>query len=318
MRLSVVHFNHKLRGAESDEGDAAFVRQITGRRACALPFSRAEFDVVSPRATWNKPPGRLAWRSSSDAAPQQAWPIESRWATRVRSSGNRTFRILRGSGLTGLAGIYPVTAEGFVRPLIDVTRAEVEEYLRSRQIPWREDAMNRDPRFARNRIRHELLPQLSRDWNPRIAGALAHLADLAHEEERWWNTELAHLVPDAVGRTAAGEAYEVRADRLAQLPRALARRVIRNAIGQVKGDLRQIDFQHVETVLELAARSSGEGRARLPGAEATRSFDWIRLARPGNRDAVPGAPAAIPGIYPSPDGLGDIHLEIVQKRLAGG
>ena len=73
-----------------------------------------------------------------------------------------------------------------VRPLLDVTRADVLQYLRDRDIPWREDSSNRDLRFARNRIRHELLPQLTATWNPRLTDALAHLADLSYEEERWW------------------------------------------------------------------------------------------------------------------------------------
>ena len=80
--------------------------------------------------------------------------------------------MLRGSGLAGLAGILPVTAEGLIRPLLGVTRGEVETFLRERGIPWREDASNREPRFARNRIRHELLPRLKQDWNPRLTEAL--------------------------------------------------------------------------------------------------------------------------------------------------
>ena len=71
------------------------------------------------------------------------------------------FSILRGCGTTGLAGILPVTGEGIVRPLLDVHREAVERFLRQRNIPWREDASNRDPAFARNRIRHHLLPALT-------------------------------------------------------------------------------------------------------------------------------------------------------------
>ena len=124
--------------------------------------------------------------------------------TRDDQAETLLFRLLRGSGLAGLAGIYPVTADGYIRPFIDITRAEVEQFLRSRGLEWREDATNRDPRFARNRIRHSLLPQMAREWNPRIADALAHLADLAHEEERWWRAEIdrlaAHLLAAQVGR----------------------------------------------------------------------------------------------------------------------
>ena len=68
------------------------------------------------------------------------------------------FRFLRGAGLAGLAGIYPVTADGYIRPLIDITRAEVEAFLRARGITWREDSTNLDLGFARNRIRHALAP----------------------------------------------------------------------------------------------------------------------------------------------------------------
>ena len=112
------------------------------------------------------------------------------------------FRMLRGSGLAGLAGILPVTAEGLIRPLLGVTRGEVETFLRERGIPWREDASNREPRFARNRIRHELLPQLKQDWNPRLTESLAHLADLAYEEERWWAAEIARLAQADAGGLA--------------------------------------------------------------------------------------------------------------------
>ena len=102
-------------------------------------------------------------------------------------------RFLRGSGTAGLAGIRPVTSDGFVRPLLAVDRADVELYLRERAIPWREDASNASLAFARNRIRHELLPQLQRDWNPALAETLAHTADWAFEEEAWWTAEIERL-----------------------------------------------------------------------------------------------------------------------------
>ncbi len=86
-------------------------------------------------------------------------------------------------------------SNGIIRPLIDITREEIEQYLNARQIPWREDSTNQDRTFARNRIRHDLLPQLARDWNPKIVDALANLADLAHEEEKYFLFEVGQ-VPD--------------------------------------------------------------------------------------------------------------------------
>src|SRR5262249_3047817 len=106
------------------------------------------------------------------------------------------FRMLRGSGLSGLAGILPITAEGLVRPLLDATRKDVIACLGERSLGWRGDASNADRRFARNRIRHDLLPELSRNWNPKLRDALAHMADLAYEEERRWVAEIARRAPE--------------------------------------------------------------------------------------------------------------------------
>ena len=72
-------------------------------------------------------------------------------------------------------------------------RAEVEAFLRERGIAWREDSSNADPRFARNRIRHQLTPQLIRDWNPALAETLAQTADWARAEEAWWEREVDRL-----------------------------------------------------------------------------------------------------------------------------
>jgi len=201
------------------------------------------------------------------------------------------FRVLRGSGLTGLAGIHPVTADGFIRPMIGVTRPEVLEFLRSRGIEWREDLSNLDLRFARNRIRHSLLPQLQKEWNPRIVDALANLGDLAYEEEVWWAHE---------GLTASsGRGSLSGLDDLLGMSRGLARRVVRRAIREVKGDLRGIEFSHIESVIEMG------GIIRVPGVDFVRSADGIRALRPD----VPSLEVAVPGTYEAPDGASEIRLE---------
>src|SRR6202040_1419558 len=88
--------------------------------------------------------------------------------TRSDQAETVLFRFLRGSGTAGLAGIRPVTHNQVVRPLIEVTRGEIEQYLRSCNLEWREDSTNATLQFARNRIRHQLMPLLEREWNPQI------------------------------------------------------------------------------------------------------------------------------------------------------
>jgi len=274
----VAHFNHKLRGEESDE-DERFAAALASR--LDLPFYRSQ---APPGA------GNVEQEARRDRRDFFLGLIRDGACERIALGHTRDdqaetvlFRILRGSGLAGLAGIHPVTGDGFVRPLIEVSREEVRDFLRSRGIGWREDSSNRDSRFARNRIRAGLLPQLRREWNPRIDEALAQLADLAFEEERWWRS----------GASPVRGAVEMSLDELKAMPRAIARRTVRAAMERAKGDLRGIEFQHVEEVLGMKP-----GKLRLPGLVVTRSFSWVRFGAAEVR-AIEPVQVIIPGTYDS-------------------
>lgn len=298
----VAHVNHKLRGEDS-EGDERFVAGIAREMELQFHFTVAPCGAGNLEQT-----ARRARREFFYGLIQCG--LADRVAlghTRDDQAETVLFRMLRGAGLAGLAGILPVTAEGLIRPLLGVTRGEVETFLRGRGIPWREDASNLEPRFARNRIRHELLPRLKQDWNPRLTETLAHLADLAYEEERWWAAEVARL-----GRqmfTGSSGAVEIPAQQLAQLPRAEARRLIRHAIRQVKGNLHAVQFSHIEHVLELPEAG---GKTELPGIQAIRSFDWIRLQVPGSPQPA-GGEVKVPGRCLAPDGNSMICLDVIRQ-----
>lgn len=317
--LEAAHLNHQLRGAESD-ADQQFVQELAAK--LKLPLHLARTDVAS---AVQKNGGNL------EQAARRARLEFFRGLNRAGASGmvatghtrddqaeTVLLRILRGAGPPGLAGIHPVAAWGIVRPLLDVTRAEILEFLRARGIAWREDSSNRDPRYARNRLRRELMPRLIHDWNPRLTDALAHLADVSWEEERWWTSGDSPLRAIPQECVAGGVEIDVRA--LGPLPRAVARRVIRRAIASAKGDLRGIEFEHIERVLELASKDAGSGSVDLPGLEVQRSFDWIRLAAPGVPAAIEPVTVEIPGAYPWAPGKCLIRLDVIEsgRGLDGG
>ena len=264
----VAHFNHRLRGAESD-GDEAFVEELA--RGLGLPFFRGSAPVGAGNLEQN---ARRLRREFFRGLPAERIALGH---TLDDQAETVLFRLLRGSGVSGLAGILPVTAEGIVRPLLEVRRDQVREFLRERGHAWREDSSNRSEKFARNRIRHSLLPSLERDWNPQIVPTLAHLADVAYEEEAWWAQEIARLRVPMVEEAGS---VEIHTPGLADLPRALLRRLLRQAIHGAKGDLRGIDYAHIERVVGLAVAESGSARIAIPGLMVTRSFDWLRLAVP--------------------------------------
>ena len=237
--------------------------------------------------------------------------------TRSDQAETVLFRFLRGSGSAGLAGIRPVMAGGIVRPLLDVDRAEVAQFLHERGIAWREDSTNTNLQFARNRIRRQLLPQLAREWNPAIAETLANTADWALAEEAYWEAEVDRLAGESF--TEKDGAILVCVDSLHALPLAAARRLVRRAMERTKGDLRGIDFRHIAKVLEIAAGAEGSGRVQAPGLDIFRSFAWLRFA-PAVADGLSGRnyclPAAVPGIVRVPGTSLEISLELIENSEA--
>ena len=255
LRFCVLHLNHGLRGKDSAD-DAEFVRDLAAE--FGLPFVLREADLSDFSGNLEEigREARLAFFQDE---------ITSGMAHRVATGHTRSdqaetvlFRFLRGAGTAGLAGIRPVTKTGLVRPLIAIDREDVERFLADRGIPWREDVSNRDLRFARNRIRHELLPGLARTWNPSIIPALAQTADWALAEEAYWETEINRLASLNLKEKTGFVLLETSC--LKSLPLAVGRRLVRRAMEVGKGDPLGIEFAHVNAVLDLAATDEGHGR----------------------------------------------------------
>jgi tRNA(Ile)-lysidine synthase len=310
LRLHVLHLNHKLRGTESD-GDAEFVRSLAS--GLDLPATIRQADVASVPGNLEQAARRARLEFFRDCMASGEIQRIALGHTRNDQAETVLFRFLRGAATAGLSGIRPVTEAGIVRPLLHVDRWETEAYLRDHGIPWRQDSSNADPRFARNRIRHQLLPQLIRDWNPALVETLAQTAEWAQGEESYWESELARIAPTFV-MERDGEAV-IQAAPLLALPAAAGRRLIRRAIAHVKGDLRAIDFPHVAAILRLARDGQGHGSVQVPGVLVTRSLDWLRFVIPGESAVPPGyrQAAPIPGLFRVPGSGLAISLELIEK-----
>jgi tRNA(Ile)-lysidine synthase len=291
--LHAAHLHHGLRGEEAD-ADLAFARSLAAD--LGLPFHEARVDTeaeakanaasAKPAETIEEAARRLryGWFRQLMASGE----VEAVATAHTRDDQAETVlaKFLRGAWTEGLSGIHPVVEfpEGrILRPLLSTTRAEVEAYLAALGQQWREDSSNRHPTFTRNRIRHELLPLLE-GWNPRLREHLAQMAQLALDEEAWWQTELARMGPQLLlpgkpvrggGREAAdGLALDV--TRLAALAPALQRRLLRYAAEQLGA---AVDFPSTEALRTLAlAGRAGQKLELAQGLRAERTHRELRLA----------------------------------------
>jgi tRNA(Ile)-lysidine synthase len=315
LRFRILHLNHMLRGEESRE-DADFVRELGRRLGLEVDVEEGDVARMRDRSGGNlEQLGRQA-RREFFLRRLGAGQVDRVAMGHTRSDQAETvlFRLLRGCGTAGLAGILPVTREGLVRPLLEVDRREVEEYLRGRNIAWREDSSNRDPAFARNRIRHELLPSLMRDWNPSLPVTLSQMAALAQDEEDYWRAEIDRLASLHLIRRASS--VLVKTGGLAALSRPVARRLLRLAAGLTKGNLEGIGFKHLEEILALVRGGHGDGQVDIPGLVVQRSFDWIRFApAPRTGPAPHGAAIAlsVPGSVSVPETGLRIELDFIEN-----
>jgi tRNA(Ile)-lysidine synthase len=249
LEIVLAHFNHRLRRHAGR--DELFCRE-TARRL-EIPIFVGSADV---RAA-----ARSRGLSLEEAAREARYDFLGATADQVGAARIATghtlndqaetllIRLLQGAGRRGLAGIHPRVEGRVIRPLLEVERQDLEEFLRERGGDYVLDETNLDRRFFRNRIRLDLLPLLVEEYNPEVVRLLARTADVLREEDGVLD-KLAEAKAEKVfvsGRRPAG--LEARA--LARLPRGLARRLIRRFIQEEKGDLRNISFDDVEDVLSL-------------------------------------------------------------------
>ncbi|HEU4884929.1 MAG TPA: tRNA lysidine(34) synthetase TilS [Longimicrobium sp.] len=277
-RVAAAHFDHGMR-ADSAR-DAAWVRGLSGAWAIPLALGRAE---TPPRTEEEARDARYAFLRGVQAEVGATHLATAHHAD--DQAETVLFRVLRGTGLPGLAGIPPSGADGLVRPLLPFWRAEIVKYARTAGLAWREDATNALADPARNRIRLQLLPEIERQVAPGARRSLARLAELAREDEAAWDAVLAPVLADVL-REDEGALVLVR-ERLAVYDWRVAARVLRAALRRVGATP---DRAGTRLALEFISKAPSGRTCTLPGGvRITTEFGEARLER-----AVDEAPPALP------------------------
>jgi len=309
----LAHFNHQLRGADAD-GDEAFCRAMAA--ALGLPLEVGSADV---RAL-----ARAERRSVEDAARAARYGFLEDAADRLgadviavgHSADDQaeTFllRLIRGAGARGLAGILPRSGR-VIRPLIEIPRVDLRQYTAGRQLDSREDSSNADLEIPRNRVRHELLPYLQREFSPGISGVLAREAAIARDDEDRLQQEAIDLAASIVLTSKDGADVDTAA--LTSLHPALASRVARMAL-QVRAPDTFIGFDHIERLLRFAREGTPGSAMSLPGQQAVHRGPRMALGPEPPRESSVGQPNSFrfPLSIPGEVMLGDQGWAISAER----
>jgi tRNA(Ile)-lysidine synthase len=262
--LSVIHFNHKLRGAES-EADEQFVTDLARRNKLELHRESGDVEGYATQKHLSLETAGREMRYGYFSKLLETGLDRIATAHTVDDQAETVLlKIVRGAGTRGSAGIYPqllvhgsqFSEKTIVRPLLGTRRRELEAYLRGLGQGWREDSSNRDLRHSRNRVRHGILPRLERHLNPAVRETLAEVAEIARADEQYWQQEVARVLPQV------WKAGALQLTVFAELPLALRRRVVR-AAGESLG--LSLEFGHVEDVLHVACDAEPGKSGMLPG-----------------------------------------------------
>ncbi len=301
-KLTLLHVNYGLRGVESDL-DEALVRELAERLGAellverAMPEGRSEEELRRLRYEWF-----------------ELCPVDVVLTGHTREDQAETllFRVVRGTGPSGLAGVQPCLSGRIYRPLLEAGRVDLRNWLVGQGIRWREDASNADLGYRRNWIRHELLPILRQQLNPEVDRALAHLAEIARDEEDWLEKLVAERLAGMV--KLEGEGVVLECELLNREPLGLRRRLMRRLFERVKGNLLEIQFAHVEAALKLCEEKEGNGRKQVPGLDLMRSFGQLRVIGLETLRAMPERnfrlEFPVPGKVIVPEGAGIVESTV--------
>ena len=279
IKLSAVHVNHGIR---SDAGqDAVYVEELC--RGLGISFYLREADVRGY--------AKQEKCSQEDAGRRLRYEAFHEFATKAGAdkiavahncndrAETMLFHLFRGSGLKGLCGIRPVRQK-IIRPILCLERKEIEEYLAERQISWRADSTNETDDYARNRIRHHVLPYVEKELVQDCVAHMARTAELLTETEEYMAQQTQAAREDCVEEPEGR--FEISVEKFSRLHPALQKRLLHLVAGELSPTGKDILWVHIAEILKLF-QGTGSRSVDLPmGIRAVRSYAKVILGRTGS------------------------------------
>lgn len=278
--LRVCHVNHGLRGEEADE-DERFVEELCRKWGVPCRVFRENVELIARKR-------KQSTEEAGRAVRREAFEIMCReyGGTRIAAAHHcndnaetMILNLARGTGLRGLCGIRPVYGK-WIRPLLTVSREEIESALKEEKIPWREDKSNEEDTYTRNRIRHHILPALCAQVNSETT---EHLSELARQAREVWDyveqgTQQAWKRCVDV-RSGPPDVIEISKDAFKREMPAIQKQLLHRCICTAAGKSKDVEAVHVSAVSELFDRQTGKQLSLPFDVTACRTYEGVSLEK---------------------------------------
>ncbi len=286
--LRAAHLNHMIRGAEAED-DQKFCERLCADMGIELVAESADVPALSKtKGISEEEAGRRARyeffsKIISDSGMSCAVATAHNMNDRAETV---LMRIIRGTGLSGLRGIRYKRDDGIIRPLLDVSRAEIEEYCAAAQLEFRTDSTNSDTRYTRNSVRLGLIPYIQKEFNPNIISALVNLTDSAGEDADFMEGYAERLyarlrvpLPNIKYKALHLETLETISQKS-----IITRLIILCAKDAMGGDY-NLEKKHIDLVFDVIRGESSA--AELPaGLRVDRRYGWLEFLAPKEAEKV--------------------------------
>ena len=278
--LIAAHFNHGLRGDESDS-DESFVKNLS--KSMGVVFESGYVDIPS----LIKKKGGSTEVICRNERYKFLEDIQKKYRADKIALGHNLgdqaetviIKFLRGSGMEGLRGILPVRDSIYIRPLISVTREEILNFLKKEDVKYVTDSSNTEDTYLRNRIRGRLIPELMENYNPRLVENLGRMANIIRTEDDYIKMTVEEILESWNINRSEGE-IRIKLPELVKLHKAIQWRIVKTLLQNYSPSKKGIGYIHVKSVMDLVEGDNPSGTLNLPFyLEVRREYDLIILSK---------------------------------------
>ncbi|MCF7875428.1 tRNA lysidine(34) synthetase TilS [Candidatus Bipolaricaulota bacterium] len=261
--LTVAHLDHGLRGGDS-RGDLEHVREKAGNLGlkCITERRPVRKKIKDQNLSLEEAARKIRYDFLRETAEKTGADFVALGHNRNDQAETVLMHLLRGCGLRGLSGMKEVSGN-YIRPLLRSSRSEILDYAESNELEYRKDKTNKDTTYFRNKIRHDLLPELEKNYNRRIVDHLVQTGKLAREAQSYFEQKVEEISAGILISEEQGKCFS--RTELLKHHRYIQKKIIRKFIRDVKGNLKDINTIHVKEIIDKIRNEPARTRLDLPG-----------------------------------------------------